>query len=476
MKSVFADLRLFAISFIFLLGLLAPPSLLAQSASAGAETAGQDEMSRLDILKYALDSEVIALIDELIKEESAEYNEELYNLFISSKNDSVREAVLRFFASMKDPRLEEQCAEILQDPYDVKKALLSAAINYTGETGLVSLLPELRSLAASGNYDFAAPAVKAIGKTGGSDEAAFLVDLMEDELFDTEKQRLVFRQDIMAALLSLDCSEIGERLADIVDDGEENAVVRARAAEALATLKKSEDIGTIASLFNESDPVLRSAAVSAMSNFESDPAAKAIVLDAFRDSHHTVRLAALSASEKMSLAEAVPYILYRAKTDPVESVKLRAYEALGKSGGEEGFAFLSETLASEKESGRLRVKAAEVLLGFRFDLSFADVERIATAAANDSKQLWLCHELGKLIAGIETDKSAELSAVYLSASDATTKSIGLAMYERNRYASVRGMVEELAASEGAGALKRRAERILGLDEETSSKPAAGASG
>ena len=443
--------------------------MFAQSAPLQEESREQDEPSRHDILNYALDSEIIELIDELIEEESTEYDNELYSLFLRSRNDSLKESILRFFAEQKNPILEDECAQILDDPYEVKRALLAAAVRYAGDAGLTSLLPQLRSLAESGNYNFASPAVKAIAKIGSSEDAAFLINLMEEDSFDNEKQRLVFRQEVMTALSSLDCSDIRDNLAEIVEDEEENAVIRAAAASALAGLTNSSDVESIAALFSESDPILRSGAVSALSGFAFSQAARDVVLEAFKDSYYKVREEALSAAEKMGLAEAVPYILYRAKTDPVESVRLKAYEALGTIGNEEGKTFLSDVLKDEKAGGKMRVKAADVLLKNHFDSSFADVAEIAAAALADKKQSWLCQELGKLIAKIETQNSAELAAAYLASSDATAQSLGLDMYEKNRYAQARAAVEALAESKGSSAIQRRAQRIL--DAQGNAPPA-----
>ena len=445
-----------------------PCELFAQNAArqqgnegATKANAEQDEPSRSDILRYALDSEVIALIDELIEEASTEYNSEIYELFLRSRNDNLRESIFKFFAEQKNPILEDECAKILDDPYEVKKALLAAAIRYAGEVGLTSILPQLHSLAESDNYDFASPAVKAIGKIGSRSDAAFLINLMQEDFFDNEKQRLIFRQDIMTALSSLDCSDIRDNLVEIVEDEDENAVIRAGAASALARLTNSGDVDTIAALFSESDPILRAGAVSALSGFASSQAARDVVLEAFKDSYYKVREEALAAAEKMNLTEATPYILYRAKTDPVESVKLKAFEVLGRMGSGEGIAFLTEVLNDAKASGKMRVKAADVLLIYHFDASFASVAQIAEAAVADKKQSWLCQELGKIIAKIETQSSAELAAAYLDSSDVVAQSLGLDMYEKNRYAQVRVKVEELAANKKAGAMQRRAERILG---------------
>ena len=448
--------RLFCLLSIACVAMLYfPHELFAQNAGA------QDEPSRSDILNYALDSEVIALIDELIEEENTEYNDELYSLFLRSRNPSLEESILRFFAEQKNPILESECAEILADPYEVKRSLLAAAVRYAGEAGLTSLLPQLHSLAESDNYDFASPAVKAIAKIGSSEDAVFLINLMEEDSFDNERQRLVFRQEIMSAISSLDCSGIRNELSDIVENDEENAVIRAGAVSALAALKNGDDIETIAALFSESDPILREASVSALANFDSNQAAKDTVLEAFKDSYYKVREAALAAAEKMNLAEAAPYILYRAKTDPTESVKLKAYETLGRMGSGEGIAFLAEVLKDEKAGGKMRVKAADVLLKYNLDSSFADVAEVAEAAVADKKQNWLCQELGKLIAKIETDRSSSVAAAYLASSDAMAQSLGLDMYEKNKYAQVREKVEEIAANKKAGALQRRAEKLLG---------------
>ena len=444
-----------------------PPLLFAQNAPRQESASNQndapepDEPSRSDILRYALDSEIISLIDELIEEANTEYNNEIYDIFLRSRNASLKESIFRFFAEQKNPILEDECAAILDDPYEAKKSLVAAAASYAGEAALTSALPQLRALAESGNYDFASPAVKAIAKIGSSEDAAFLVNLMQEDFFENEKQRIVFKQDIMTALSGLDCSGIRDNLAEIVEDEEENAVIRSGAASALAALNNSEDVEAIAALFSESDPILRAGAVSALSSFTSSQEARDVVLEAFKDSYYKVREEAIAAAGKMGLAEAVPYILYRAKTDPVESVKIKAYESLGTIGNEEGRTFLLEVLNDSKSGGKMRVKAADVLLKNHFDSSFANVAEIATAALADKKQSFLCQELGKLIAKIETQNSAELAAAYLASSDAVAQSLGLDMYEKNKYSQVREKVEELAANKKAGALQRRAEKILG---------------
>ena len=425
------------------------------------------EMSREDILKYALDSEVAELINTLIEEGNTEYTEELQELFLRTKNSTVRESIFKLFADQKNPALEGQCVEILKDPYEERKSLVAAAADYAGAVPLPSALPALHSLVNTENYDYAAPAVRAIGKAGTKEDAVFLAGLLDMEFFDNEKQRLVFRQDIMAAISNLDASDIREKLVSLVQNEDENMVIRASAAAAIGKMAYDEDVDTLVSLFNATDPVLRAAAVSSLSNFDNDTA-RNIVLEGFKDSYYKVRLEALSSAEKMDLKDAVPYIIYRAKTDPVESVKMRSYEVLGKIGDPEGISFLSEILKNDNGADKFRAKAADVLLNYDFDTSYPDVAEIAEKILPDEKKRWLCYELGKSIAKIKNQRTSDLASLYLSSPDSLTQNLGLDMYERNRYPSLKSVIQELSENEKAGAVQRRAIKILENDTPSDS--------
>ncbi len=443
-------------------------------------SAGAQEMSREDILKYALDSEVSELINTLIEEKNTEYTEELHDLFLRTKNANVKESIFKLFADQKNPVLEEQCVAILQDPYEERKSLVTAAADYAGAVPIPSALPALHSLVDTEIYDYASPAVRAIGKAGTKEDAVFLAGLLDMEFFDDEKQRLVFRQDVMAAISNLDASDIREKLISVVQNEDENVMIRSSAASAIGKLGFEDDVEIFVSLFNETDPVLRTAAIKSLANFETG-AAGDIILEGFKDSYYKVRLEALSAAEDMDLKEAVPYVIYRAKTDPVESVKMRSYEVLGKIGGSDGVSFLTEVLKKDDASDKFRAKAADVLLENNFDSSYSDVAEVAEKILPDEKKRWLCHELGKSFAKIENQRTSTMASMYLSSSDVITQNLGLDMYERNRYPSVRETVRELSEKEGAGAIQRRALKILeketpAAETGTPSAPATGAGG
>lgn len=421
------------------------------------------EMSRRDVLRYALDSEVSDLIDALIEENNDEYTEELADLFSRTKNVGVKERVFKLFAAQNNPVLESQCVSILSDPYEQRKSLVAAAADYAGELSLPSALPAVRSLVDTEDYDFASAAVRALGKAGVKEDAVFLSRLLDSDVsFGSEKQRLVFRQDVMAAISNLDASEIRGTLTAIIEDEDENVMIRSSAAAAIGKLALPDDAEILAELFGESDPVLRTAAVSALSNF-GGKTAEGVVMEAFKDSYYKVRLEALNASEKMGLEEAVPYVLYRAKTDPVESVKLKSYEVLGKIGGGEGVDFLTETMKNKNAADKFRAKAAGVLLADNFDASYDDVEDVAEEVVSDEKKRWLCYEIGKQVAKIESPRTAGLASLYLASRDALTQSIGLDMYDKNRHPSVKPAVQALSENESAGAIQRRALKILEED-------------
>jgi hypothetical protein len=83
-----------------------------------------------------------------------------------------------------------------------------------------------------------------------------------------------------------------------------------------------------------------------------------------------------------------------------------------------------------------------------------------TVVLKDDKKTWLRYELGKLIAATESQSTFTIAQSYLSQKDATTKSLGLDMFAKNKYSGLKSAVEAIAADEKQGALQRRAKKIL----------------
>lgn len=445
-----AALRGICVASIIALTLLSTARVFAEQ--------GEDEKRR-DVLKYGLEDEVTSLVKSLTTDKDASYAVELEGLFRTTKSAAIREAILSYFTAQKNGALSDYALKVLDDPYDVKSSTVQAIFAYVAELRLKEALPAVRKILKSENSLYRDKSISLLGKLGEAEDALFLVEYLDGEIDGEEKERLVIRQNVMAALGELKAVETWDRLVEIARDSDENANIRATAAVAVGKMEKPEAIPILSSLFEDSDPALRAAAVSGLSNFTATEATS-VIFEGFKDSYYKVRLESIAASEKRRLPESIPYLLYRAKSDPVEDVRMKAYDALGALNVDEGNSWLKGVAIDEKASDKARVKAISVLAKNNFDYAFDDIERTATQALKDDKKTYLRYEIGKILASIANARTVAIASAYLAHKDVLTKSIGLDMYALNRYPEITPVVEKIAADEKLGTIQRRAKKIL----------------
>jgi hypothetical protein len=149
------------------------------------------------------------------------------------------------------------------------------------------------------------------------------------------------------------------------------------ALDALAKIGDSEGLDAVIEAVSSSDPNVRSSAVAALSPFSGEATENAI-LEAFRDSYYRTRMGAAQAAGKRRLESAVPYLRYRAENDEVPNVKDEAIKALGAINNEEAMGILNSLFAERKNSDRVRIMAADMLLQNNTDVYgsrvFAEME------------------------------------------------------------------------------------------------------
>lgn len=414
---------------------------------------------RKDILKYGLESEVIELVNALGNENDTSYSADLADLFARTKNPSLREAVLSLFIRQKNDSLKTYCVATLSDPYEERKSTVSVAFKYATELGIKDALPAIRDILKSENVDFRTQAIDALGKLGDASDAQYLLDYFDGNVAGDDKERLALRQSVMQALGQLRAAETWDRMAEIAKDEEENAYIRADAAVAIGRMGNPESVEILAKLFESTDPVLRSAAIKGLSEF-STQAATDTIIEGFKDSYYKVRMESIDAASRLKLDSALQYLLYRAKNDPVEAVKMAAYDALGSMGNADATAWLRSVFLDDKASEKIRVKSCAVLLKNDPDAIMGDLQTVCGKFLADDKKTWIRYELGKLIAAADSKKTADIALSYLGHKDTLTKSLGLDMFEKNRYPEMIDAVKEIAANDKMGALQRRAKKIL----------------
>jgi HEAT repeat protein len=418
-----------------------------------------DREKRRDTILYGLEADVVDLIHNLQSEKNYTFNDDLVSLFGKSRSTAIREAVIGFFSEQKNEGLKAACLAIIADPYEQPKSTVNAAIDYAKKLRITDAAPSLRKILENDNNDFRAQAISALGSTGGAEDAAWLVSYLDGDISGDEKTRLIIRQNVMTALGELKATETAPRFMEIVKDSDENAVIRATAAKAIGQMKQQDAIPSLISLFEESDPILRAAAVSALSNYD-DATAKDAVIEALKDSYYKVRLEALDASDRGKNPAAIPFILYRAKNDPEESVRMRSVDVLASFNSADGNAWLLETFKNDKTGDPVKIRIASALLEKNAQLIFSDYESILLLAVKDDKKKGLRYGLGKLVTDKNVQGSEKIADAFLSSNDTQTKAMGLDMYARLRYASLDSVVETISKDEKQGALQRRAKKIL----------------
>lgn len=443
MKKIFLLILIFASMFLW-----------ASETKTDEEKKISEHESRIETIKYGIESDIISLLDTLIKEKNETLKEEIYNIFETTRNVKVREKIIEYYLQIKDTALSNYAISILEDPYDEKKTTVGFVFRYVSELKIKEAVPAVMELIKNENEDYYDNAIAAIGKIGGPEEALYLAELLENEDITTGR-----KQALMRSLGELQVVETFDKLVDIAKNTEENTFVRMYAAEAIGNMKKTEAVDVLAELFEETDNNLRTYVVKGISNF-NDEKSIGIILEAFKDNHYKIRLEASEAAKKQKIVEAVPYLLYRAKNDPESSVKYSCYSTLGVLQTEESVDYLISVVKNKKLSETARAKAAVVLLENNIEKSYDAIFTVARETLKDDKLKNLRYALGKEFAKYKNPLFESICRDYLAHKDVLTAGTGLDIFEKNNFPGLMDTVKKMSENDKAGANKRKAQIIL----------------
>ena len=423
-----------------------------------------DEMQeKKAIILYGLDSELINLVKELKEKEDDRFNDELVLVFQKTKSTALKIAIIDFFASRKLNSLDSFVLEMLGNLDDYKVGEINASLYYAGENALKDAIPNILSIIENERFEFAEGAVKALGKIGGESEALALIDFYQNNVatVNDDKKEVILKEAVMQALENISFDECLSFLMEVVEDENENVIVRSLAISALSKIQSEDVFTNLVSLYYSQEPLIRAASVKAISKFDRAEA-REVILQACRDSQYKVRKEAIDAINFTS-NEACEHLLYRAKMDPEMSIRTLSVEklvALNCSASDE---WMLKTFNDDNANVSLRVKIAKELLEHRLEFIIKDVERVAIEAVSSNREKKLASELGRVIAKIKTDSTSKIAEHYIKSKDVLIKTLGLDMFSLNRYSSVIPLVDEIKNDPKAGALQKRA--IFLLKEE-----------
>lgn len=414
-------------------------------------------------LSYGTPSEINSVVDKIVESEDIRYNDVLYELFQKTASNDVRQKILGYFAKQKDPCLSDYAVTILDDPYDTPLAVVQECMNYVSEVGCKNAAPALVKLIEAGEEKYFTPALSALGKTGGQDEALYIAKFLEHDDLEVAQ-----RQALMRTLGQMNAVKTFDSVVKIAQDEDENSFVRMYAAEAIGNMKKEEAIPVLVSLYETDDPNMREYCIKGLKNFPDSKKAKDTIMQSIRDEHVKVRLQAVKATKEMKMTDAIDFLIYRAKNDSENSVKKECYPAIAELDVKKGNDFLIKQITDKKVPDSAKAMASEALLKTGRDTGTKEIAVLAKECVNDAKRKSLCSSLGKLIAKYMKPDFEEVAVLYVQSKEAQVASLGLDMYKADRSETVKSAVKELAEDKKRNSSNRkRARKLLGMEEEDS---------
>ena len=318
------------------------------------------EKQRLDTLRYGTETEIATLI-QTIKTEKVDYlDNELIEIAQKTKNKTIISGIFGFFTEAEKSGLEERAIKAIVERDQEANDTVLAAVNYLGSVKASEAVDTLEELINSGESRFLGSALRALGRVASEEEAdsvaAFLLDYYNNRSPSDENKR-----EIINGLGETGSKESVSFLSALIKNTEERPTLRMAALDAMAKIGDEEGLDAVIEAVSSPDPNVRSSAVTALVPFSGEVAEKAI-LEAFRDSYYRTRIGAAQAAGKRRLESAVPYLRYRAENDEVPNVKDEAIKALGAINNEEAMGILDSLFSERKNSDRVRIMAADMLL------------------------------------------------------------------------------------------------------------------
>lgn len=429
------------------------------------DSTGEDNREKnTETLKFGMESDILDLLDELIKNEDVRFVNEVYDLFQETKSFVVREKVLSFFTNIEDPCLEDFAIIVINDPYDEKLSTVNAVFRYIQTIKTKVAIPAILTLIENESEEYFNGALTTLGAIGGPEEAVYLTGFL-----DREDLTVAQKQQLVKVLGQIKAVETYDKLVEMAEDNEENAFIRMYSAEAIGSMGKEEAVEVLVNLYEDTDPKIREYVIRGLKNYKDNEVAEKIMLQATRDNHYKVRLEAIEAIKMNEIKSAVPYLIYRAKNDPENVVKKSAWPVIASLNTNEGNEFLVNQIKDKKIPDNTKSIVAKSLLEYN-NAGSEEIIELAKETLKDDKRKPLRYALGKEFAKYKRDEYADLCVLYIANKDVATQGTGLDIYAKGRYASAESEIEKLILTAAKDTKKRnvnaiKAEKILGKEND-----------
>jgi HEAT repeat protein len=433
--------------------------VFSQSAPASDPAPGKSlEVQQVETLRYGTENEIAALIQTLKNEKAFYLDNELAILVQSTKNRIILSGVFIFFGDRGKEGLEERAIRAVKERDDEAAETVLAALDYLGKVKARDAIGPLRDVIDREEQRFMGNAIRALGLAGKSpvetadNTAEYLMDFYINRNPGDDSRR-----EIVAALGELGSREGISFLAEIAVSDDERLSLRMTALDSLAKIGAPEGLQPVLTALVSPDPNVRSSAIAALGPF-SGPGVEAAILEAFRDSYYRTRISAAKAAGERKLIEAIPYLRYRAEKDEVPAVKDEAVRALGAIGNGETALILADLFMERKNSDRIRLLSAEMLIRNDAD-EYAGKVILELDEAKAKNQTALYNGLLRVLGIARTRIVEDLAQRFLASGGVVEKSYALDMIVNNEF---RGLAEEVEGLTGEknSTLARKAQDTL----------------
>ncbi|MDR1319616.1 MAG: HEAT repeat domain-containing protein [Treponema sp.] len=414
------------------------------------------EASRLATIHYGTETEIAGLIQALRNEGSDYLDDELAALSENTRNPNILSGLFSFFGDREKSGLEDRAIRAIEERDEETTGTVLSAAEYIGKVKAARAVPVLRELLDSREQRFMNTAFRALGRAGGAEgnneTADYLIDYYTNGDPGEENRR-----EIITALGAVGSKNGVAFLSEIAESDEERLALRIAALDSLSKIGDAEGLKAILVSIGAGDPNVRSGAVAALGPFSGEEVDKAI-LEAFRDSYYRTRLAAAQAARQRRLEAAIPYLKFRAERDDIPQVKDEAIRALGAIGNEESDGIVESLFNEKKNSDRVRLVAAEMLMKNN-PAKYLDRLILELDEAKRKNQTALYNGFLKSIGEAKTESLESIARRFLKDGGVLEKSYGLDMAANNGFVSLAGEIRAVAG-ERSESLARKARRTL----------------
>jgi HEAT repeat protein len=430
------------------LALLIPCAAFGQAGGQGAELENWRE-----ILRYGIESEVLATIKQIADSGQVALKEELLELVRPESGTALLQAVLELFGSRGIADAETRVLKMLAGEEQDDPRRLEPMIRYLAAVHSQAAEQPLLRLLDSANEQVGLAAIDALGSLGGSATGARLqAKLADPQCPEALKSRLIL------ALGKLKFAPALEDLLRIVENPDENKIWRMYAATALGDIADRRAIPALRSLLSDPDSLVRAYAASALAKFDLSEVEGALQ-EGLRDSDVRVRLAAARALANPSAERSVDILIYKARKDPERQVRAQAIESLGAIGGAKALAFLRELYRDGASSSQYREAALAALCAHDLSGSLPAIRAVIDQEWSQKNQQALAFT-ARALASISSAGLDDIFERFLGHPNVIIRLYGLRGARLNKVHRLKAKVSAMANEDPHPAVRREAAIVL----------------